>query len=86
MILIKSILSKKKRVELASQLKMLVLKIFGKNKFDPKTFWYMMNIALNGLKIRLEEAEMGGTLHTSGGEHTQGGTHIKEGGAHWALI
>ena len=34
----------------------------------------MMNIALNGLKIRLEEAEMGGTLHTSGGEHTQGGT------------
>ena len=81
MILIKSILSKKKRVELASQLKMLVLKIFGKNKFDPKTFWYMMNIALNGLKIRLEEAEMGGTLHTSGGEHTQGGTHIKGGGA-----
>ena len=39
----------------------------------------MMNIALNGLKIRLEEAEMGGTLHTSGGEHTQGGTHIKGG-------
>ena len=74
MILIKSILSKKKRVELASQLKMLVLKIFGKKKFDPKTFWSMMNIALNGLKIRLEEAEMGGTLHTSGGEHTQGGT------------
>ena len=54
MILIKSILSKKKRVELASQLKMLVLKIFGKKKFDPKTFWSMMNIALNGLKIRPE--------------------------------
>ena len=85
MILIKSILTKKKRVELASQLKMLVLKIFGKKKFDPKTFWSMMNIALNGLKIRLEEAEMGGTLHTSGGEHTQGGTHIKEGGGHTGL-
>ena len=45
-------LPQKKRVELASQLKMLVLKIFGKKKFDPKTFWSMMNIALNGLKIR----------------------------------
>ena len=84
MILIKSILTKKKRVELASQLKMLVLKIFGKKKFVPKTFW-SINIALNGLKIRLEEAEMGGTLHTSGGEHTQGGKHIKEGGGHTGL-
>ena len=55
--------TKKKRVELASQLKMLVLKIFGKKKCSPKTFW-SINIALNGLKILLEEAEMGGTIHT----------------------